>query len=51
VFSNGKNQINALEGQVIQNEFVVAQIGYESVEIRFVRFPDEPPKRVGIRRR
>lgn len=51
VFSNGKTQLNAQEGETILNEFIVAQIGYESVDIRFVRFPNEPPKRVGIRRR
>ena len=51
VFTNGKNQINVLEGGVIQNQFVVDRIGYESVDIRFVGFPDEPAKRVGVRRR
>jgi hypothetical protein len=51
VFTNGKNQINVLEGGVIQNHFIVDRIGYESVDIRFVGFPDVPPKRVGVRRR
>ncbi|HEV2843675.1 MAG TPA: hypothetical protein VG477_02420, partial [Thermoanaerobaculia bacterium] len=51
VFTNGKNQINVLEGGVIQNQFIVERIGYESVDIRFVGFPNEPAKRVGVRRR
>jgi hypothetical protein len=51
VFMNGKNQINVLEGDKIQNQFIVERIGYESVDIRFVGFPDVPPKRVGVRRR
>lgn len=51
VFTNGKNQINVLEGDKIQNQFIVERIGYESVDIRFVGFPDVPAKRVGVRRR
>ncbi|HEX6901568.1 MAG TPA: hypothetical protein VF789_17705 [Thermoanaerobaculia bacterium] len=51
VFTNGKNQINVLEGDRIQNQFIVERIGYESVDIRFVGFPDVPAKRVGVRRR
>ena len=51
VFTNGKNQINVLEGDKIQNQFIVERIGYESVDIRFVGFPNEPAKRVGVRRR
>jgi len=51
VFSNGKKTYNVLEGDVIENKFIVARIGYESVDIRFVGFPDWPAKRVGVRRR
>lgn len=51
VFTDGKNQINVLEGDRIQNQFIVERIGYESVDIRFVGFPNEPAKRVGVRRR
>ena len=32
----------AREGDVLEGKFVVAQIGYESVDIRFVGFPDWP---------
>ena len=50
VFSDGKKIHNALEGEVIDNKFIVARIGYESVDIRFVGFPDTPAQRLGIRR-
>lgn len=51
VFTNGKRIVNALEGQVIDNKFIVARIGYESVDIKFVNFPETPAKRLGVRRR
>jgi hypothetical protein len=51
VFSDGRKTYNALEGEVIENKFIVARIGYESVDIRFVGFPDWPAKRLGVRRR
>lgn len=51
VFSDGKKEYPVQEGGVIANQFIVAHIGYESVEIRFVNFPDTPAKRVGVRRR
>ncbi|HSU82370.1 MAG TPA: hypothetical protein VLR69_08105, partial [Thermoanaerobaculia bacterium] len=48
VFTNGKAIFNQQEGDVIDNKFIVAHIGYESVDIRFVGFPDVPAKRVGV---
>ncbi|HEY2292647.1 MAG TPA: hypothetical protein VGM86_18250 [Thermoanaerobaculia bacterium] len=48
VFTNGKQIFNKQEGEVIDNKFVVAHIGYESVDISFVGFPTVPPKRVGV---
>ena len=48
VFTNGKQIFNKQEGEVIDNKFVVAHIGYESVDIGFVGFPTVPPKRVGV---
>jgi hypothetical protein len=48
VFTDGKKIHNALEGDVIDNKFIVAHIGYESVDIRFVGFPNTPAKRVGV---
>jgi type IV secretory pathway VirB9-like protein len=50
VFNDGKKIYNALQGDVIDNKFIVARIGYESVDIRFVGFPDWPAKRLGVRR-
>ncbi|HEX4960301.1 MAG TPA: hypothetical protein VF173_05650 [Thermoanaerobaculia bacterium] len=51
VFSNGKQTVNALEGDVIEKKFIVAHIGYESVDIKYVDFPNVAPKRLGVRRR
>ncbi|HEX9944009.1 MAG TPA: hypothetical protein VGG03_18515 [Thermoanaerobaculia bacterium] len=51
VFTNGKKIYNLQEGETIENKFIVARIGYESVDIGFVGFPDTPAKRVGVRRR
>jgi hypothetical protein len=48
VFTNGKQIINKQEGEVIDNKFIVAHIGYESVDIGFVGFPTVPAKRVGV---
>ena len=51
VFTDGKTVHNLQEGQVLEGKFIVARIGYESVDIKFVNFPDEPAKRLGIQRR
>ena len=48
VFTDGEEIYNALLGDVIDGKFVVADIGYESVAIKFVGFPDEPAARVAI---
>jgi hypothetical protein len=48
VFTDGQEIYNAVVGDVIADEFVVADIGYESVAIRYLDFPDEPARRVGI---
>ncbi|HEX5757811.1 MAG TPA: hypothetical protein VF121_01320, partial [Thermoanaerobaculia bacterium] len=50
VFSDGKEIINARQGEVLHGQFVVARIGYESVDIQFVGFPDEPPLRLAVGR-
>jgi hypothetical protein len=50
VFTDGKQIVNALEGQVIDNKFIVARIGYESVDIKFVSFPETPALRLGVRK-
>ncbi len=48
VFTNGKDIIDVQEGETIDNKFIVSHIGLESVDIRFVGFPDWPTKRVGV---
>lgn len=35
-------------GQTVASKFVVAEIGYESVALGFVGFPDVPPQRLAI---
>jgi hypothetical protein len=51
VFTDGKNVYNLQEGQVLDNKFIVARIGYESVDIKYVDFPDVPAKRLAVQGR
>lgn len=51
VFTDGKKIYNLQEGQILEGKFIVARIGYESVDIKFVNFPDEPAKRLPIQGR
>ncbi len=39
---------NALEREVVREQFIVYKIGYESVEFKFVGFPDTEPERIEI---
>ncbi|HEX2251754.1 MAG TPA: hypothetical protein VHQ65_00630 [Thermoanaerobaculia bacterium] len=48
VFTDGEDIYNAVQGEVLAGQFVVADIGYESVGIQYVNFPDEPVLRVAI---
>ena len=48
VFTDGEEIYNALVGDVLAEQFVVQDIGYESVAIAFVDFPEEPPRRFAI---
>lgn len=50
VFFDGQDTINALENEVIDGKFIVARIGYESVDIKFVGFPNTPAQRLAISR-
>jgi hypothetical protein len=50
VFTDGKTIYNALEGEVLEGKFIVAHIGYESVDIQFVGFPDWPAQRLAVGR-
>jgi hypothetical protein len=49
VFTDGKRVWNARQGETLENKFIVAQIGYESVDIRFVGFPDVPAERLAVK--
>ncbi len=40
--------INALEQEVVREKFIVHEIGYESVDFKFVGFPDAEPERLEI---
>jgi len=50
VFSDaGREKLyNALAGDVLEGKFIVDKIGYESVDLKFVGFPDAPAKRLAI---
>ncbi len=48
VFSDGAEIYNALEGDLVKDQFEVQRIGYESVDLVFVGFPDEPAVRLAI---
>ncbi len=44
--ADGKTIYNVKEGGTIDGKFTVAHIGFESVDIGFVGFPDVPPQRL-----
>ncbi len=49
VLTDGKDWFqNALEEEVIHEKFIVHKIGYESVDFKFVGFPDVEPERLEI---
>ena len=48
VFSDGAKIYNALEGDLVKDQFEVQRIGYESVDLAFVGFPNEPAVRLEI---
>jgi hypothetical protein len=50
VFTDGKTILNVQEGEVIEGKFIVGQIGFESVEIQFVDFPNWPSQRLPVGR-
>ncbi|MEM6795176.1 MAG: hypothetical protein AAF725_14450, partial [Acidobacteriota bacterium] len=43
VLIDGEDLINALERDVVKEEFVIDRIGYQTVSIAFVDFPDAEP--------
>lgn len=48
VFSDGNDIFNAMQGGVVKEKFIVEQVGYESVDLGFVGFPDAPPERLAV---
>jgi hypothetical protein len=48
VFTDGKTIFNATRGETLGGKFIVHAIGYESVDLRFVGFPDVPPERLAV---
>lgn len=50
VFTDGKTIYNTRQGDVISGQFIVAHIGYESVDIQFVGFPEWPAQRLAVGR-
>lgn len=44
----GANVYNAREGDTLEGKFIVQRIGYESVDLAFVGFPDVPARRLGV---
>lgn len=46
VFTDGADLYNARVGDVVKTHFIVDAIGYESADLGFVNFPDEPAQRL-----
>lgn len=48
VLTDGVSLLNVRSGDEIQGTFRVEKIGYESVDLSYVEFPDEPPVRLEV---
>jgi hypothetical protein len=48
VLSESRAVINAMEGDVLLKKFRIAKIGYESVTIEYVDFPDAKPAQLEV---
>lgn len=48
--SGRQEVLNALAGEVIDGKFVLEEIGYESILVKFVGFPEVPAARVAVGR-
>jgi hypothetical protein len=46
VIVSGEEIYNVRAGTVLEDKFIVEEIGYESVALGFVGFPDAPPRRL-----
>lgn len=48
VFSDGKEIMDVFEGEIIADKFIVKSIGYETVTIGFVGFPDDIIQKIEV---
>lgn len=48
VFSDGKEIIDVFEGETIMDKFIVKKIGFESVTIGFVGFPEDITQKIEV---
>ena len=48
VFSDEDTIYNASVGDVVSDKFILVQIGLESVDLKFVGFPDAPAQRLAV---
>lgn len=48
VFTDGTEIFNVRQGDVIAGKFRVERIGYESADLAFIGFPQEPPQRLPV---
>lgn len=48
VFTDSETIYNAMVGEVIKDVFLLANIGFESVDIAFVGFPDAEAQRLAV---
>lgn len=48
VFTDGETIVNALVGDLLDGKFRVVDIGYESVALAYVDFPDLPAERIPV---
>ena len=46
--ASGNSVVNARAGDTLEGKFIVDSIGFESVDLKFVGFPDVPARRLGI---
>lgn len=46
VFNDGTSIVNVPEGEILQGRYLVYKIGFESVDLKFVGYPTEPPVRL-----
>lgn len=48
VFSDGESLFNVLVGDVLRRDFRLVRIGFESVDLEYVDFPELPPARLPV---